>query len=446
MAVAGAVPVVLLKQGPERDAQQDNDSDDGVDSETGEVPFDYAALEEAQRIAAGGAGATPGADGEETRKRKCRGGDKAAQKRRKRQRREDDMLRAEQAGVVIPSRKSCKVLAAGSQEARHGVGALGAQTVTRDTREAIMDAVQQAEDPKTAAALMRVAKQEARKEKLDEAGNARRLFVTNLPFKMTENELREWLSACGTIREVHLTRDKATSHSLGYAHVLFDKAASVDEAIQRFDQTEKHGRIIRVTTVKKGDRFQFHLPQELKDDICALMREKYEGMNLSTIKDAWQKRHPGQKLDASKWGFKNFSSAVRTIEGVCLESHLEKSLTFLAFFEGSPAHKAFLEAKSTRNLQKSEGTGEKSEDASCQTKDIGGCGERKSEVAGLNADDVQLSTQLKSDDNQNSSVHAQADSADSGAPANSLNSDSSKGACDAEESSKCGGTDEKSEG
>merc|ERR1712048_1273746 len=87
------------------------------------------------------------------------------------------------------------------------------------------------------------------------------------------------------------------------------------------------------------------LPQELQDDIVALIREAYEGKNLSTIKDAWLKRHPGQSLDTAKWGFKNFSTAMATIEDVTLELHLEKTLTKLAFFEGSPAHLAYQEDK-----------------------------------------------------------------------------------------------------
>merc|ERR1712190_633309 len=71
----------------------------------------------------------------------------------------------------------------------------------------------------------------------------------------------------------------------------------------------------------------------------------YEGKNISTIRDAWQKRHPGQKLDACKWGFKNFSHAMQTVEGIHLEKHLEKGPTFLAFLEGSPAHQRFIEER-----------------------------------------------------------------------------------------------------
>merc|ERR1712125_37373 len=89
------------------------------------------------------------------------------------------------------------------------------------------------------------------------------------------------------------------------------------------------------------------LPEELKEDVRGLIREAYEGKNISTIKDAWQKRHPGQKLDTAKYGFKNFSTAMHTVEGVKLEHHFvnKEMLTYLAFFIDSPAHKAFLEER-----------------------------------------------------------------------------------------------------
>merc|ERR1719436_348884 len=140
-----------------------------------------------------------------------------------------------------------------------------------------------------------------------------------------------------------MSKDKATSKPLGYAHVQFESTASVEEALQKCDRFDVQGRVVRVARVGKGEKCQFELPQELQDDIVALIREAYEGKNISTIKDAWQKRHPGQKLDACKWGFKNFSHAMQTVEGVRLEKHLEKTLTFLAFLEGSPAHQRFIE-------------------------------------------------------------------------------------------------------
>jgi hypothetical protein len=182
--------------------------------------------------------------------------------------------------------------------------------------------------------------------------NERTAFVTNLSFKVTEQELRDCFGKAGTIRSIRFSRDKATTHLLGYAHVQFEAASSVAAAMRMCDGTELHDRVMRVATT--GEKVEFRLPEEIKEDFRALMREAYEGKNISTIKDAWQKRHPGVKLDTTRWGFKNFSSAFRTVEGVSLEKNLDKCLTDQAYFTGSAAHAAHLEAKRLKDEAEAE--------------------------------------------------------------------------------------------
>merc|ERR1712187_419106 len=143
---------------------------------------------------------------------------------------------------------------------------------------------------------------------------------------------------------------KETSKNLGYAHVQYQTVEDAASAVELRDGKELKDRIVRIALAKKGEKFQFELPVNIREDIRGLEREAYEGKNISAIKDAWQKRHPGQKLDACKWGFKNFSHAMQTVEGVRLEKHIEKTLTFLAFLEGSPAHQLFLEQKQQREV------------------------------------------------------------------------------------------------
>ncbi|CAE7214942.1 RBM34 [Symbiodinium natans] len=192
-------------------------------------------------------------------------------------------------------------------------------------------------------AIARVAKDSERRARVAKATNARSVFITNLPFKAQEEEIRSWLGAAGEIKGLRLNRDKVTTKALGFGHVQFESSKAADAAVEQCDKVELHGRVMRVAPVAPNTKFQFELPQNIKEDLVGLIREAYEGKNISTIKDAWQKRHPGEKLDTSKWGFKNFSSSMKTLEGVTLEHHLEKTLTYLAFFDGSPAHKAYLE-------------------------------------------------------------------------------------------------------
>jgi len=390
-------------------------SDDDVDSEAGDslITFDYAALEEAQRIASQAPTTLEAEDDQAALKRKQRGGCKESKQRRKKQKREDDVLRAKKAGLPVPSLKDILARAAAKAKAAPATSSASGsgETKTSDSQAAaaplaedgksepscssnVAAAVEakdgvhteacSADDPRTAAALRRVAKENARRALVAQAQNARTVFVTNLPFKTTEQEIKEWLGTCGEIKSVRLSRDKATTKSLGYAHVQFASPTSVEVAIEKCDRFDVQGRVVRLSRVAQGESFQFELPQEIKDDIRALMQE-FEGRNLSTIKDAWQKRHPGQKLNTSKWGFKNFSTAMRTIEGVCLEHHLEKTLTYLAFFQGSPAHHTFIEEKRRREEAASASkaapaAGDKRQDATAAVETAGAAAEQ--EVAG----------------------------------------------------------------
>lgn len=198
------------------------------------------------------------------------------------------------------------------------------------------------QDPRDAAALARAGKEAARRARLFESIAERTVFLNNVPFKATEQELIGALQGCGKVSHVRLSKDKATSKVLGYAHVRFETPEAARAAEASYSRFELHDRVVHLASAQPGQRTEFKLPQDIQDDITNLLREAYEGHNLSTIRDAWQKRHPGQKLDVQKWGFKNFSTALKTIASICLERHLEKSLTILAFLTGSERHKAFV--------------------------------------------------------------------------------------------------------
>lgn len=406
MAIDEAVPMsvaedavkehasVLSDATPVPEVQQtlNGDDDDDLDSEVGDslISFDYAALEEAQRIAASqGDIADDAAIAEEGHKRKHRGGCKESHKRRKKERREDDILRAKQAGLYVPSLKEILAAAAAasssaessqkvepekasaSQAQPPDIARVSSSEGHESSFTQVSPGVAPSESPlanepsatatasgsavpdaKAEASAKRVAKEAARRSKIAASVNARTIFITNLPFKVTETEISDWLAECGKVKRVRLSMDKGTSKPLGYAHVQFESSASVDTAIQKYDRYDVRGRVVRVARVGKDAKCEFELPQELKDDIVALIREKYEGTNISTIKDAWQKRHPGQKLDTHKYGFKNFSTAMKTVQGISLEHHVEKFKTYLAFFTGSDAHKALLEDRKRRAAEK----------------------------------------------------------------------------------------------
>eukprot|EP00913_Durusdinium_trenchii_P009065 g8524.t1 len=192
-----------------------------------------------------------------------------------------------------------------------------------------------------AVALRRVTKDSERRVR------AAKAFVFG--WAVNEDEIREWLGPAGDIKGLRLNRDKATTKALGYGHVQFANPEAASAAVQQCDKIELHGRVMRVAPIS-SEKFQFELPSDIKDRASTGLDRglAYEGKNISTIKDAWQKRHPGTKLNTTKWGFKNFSTALKTLEGVVLEHHLEKTLTYLAFFQDSEKHQEFLQAKARK--------------------------------------------------------------------------------------------------
>jgi RNA recognition motif-containing protein len=77
-----------------------------------------------------------------------------------------------------------------------------------------------------------------------------RLFVGNLPYDVTEAELRELLSAAGPPGTVRIPTDRETGKPRGFAFVEFGDAAHAEEAIRRFHQQLFKGRPLVVNEAR----------------------------------------------------------------------------------------------------------------------------------------------------------------------------------------------------
>lgn len=72
-----------------------------------------------------------------------------------------------------------------------------------------------------------------------------RLFVRNLPYSATEEDLRETFERFGTLEEVHLPANKSGT-SKGFALVLFSDPSGAVEAFQAMDGATFQGRILHI--------------------------------------------------------------------------------------------------------------------------------------------------------------------------------------------------------
>ncbi len=92
------------------------------------------------------------------------------------------------------------------------------------------------------------------------ASNGRRpvisakIFVGNLNYQTTQNELREFLKEAGEIVDVYLPSDRATGRPRGFAFVEFSSEDEAATAIEKFNGQELGGRPLRLDTAEDRPR------------------------------------------------------------------------------------------------------------------------------------------------------------------------------------------------
>lgn len=79
---------------------------------------------------------------------------------------------------------------------------------------------------------------------------ATRLFVGNLTYNSTENDLQDYFSQAGTVVSVDIMQDRATGRSRGFAFVEMSSQAEADKAVEMFHQKEFQGRTLTVNEAR----------------------------------------------------------------------------------------------------------------------------------------------------------------------------------------------------
>ncbi|MGE0483716.1 MAG: RNA recognition motif domain-containing protein [Gammaproteobacteria bacterium] len=81
------------------------------------------------------------------------------------------------------------------------------------------------------------------------------LYVGNLPYSVTEDQLRDTFAAYGEVARVNLITDKFSGQSKGFAFVEMPDNAAADAAIKALNDTQMGGRNIKVNQAKpRGER------------------------------------------------------------------------------------------------------------------------------------------------------------------------------------------------
>ena len=79
----------------------------------------------------------------------------------------------------------------------------------------------------------------------------KRLYIGNIPFSATEEELRELFARHGTVTGVDLITDRETGRPRGFAFVEMEDSAAADAAIEAVDGSDLGGRNIRVNEAQE---------------------------------------------------------------------------------------------------------------------------------------------------------------------------------------------------
>ena len=79
---------------------------------------------------------------------------------------------------------------------------------------------------------------------------SKKLYVGNLAFQTTGNDLRELFGQAGTVESASVIEDRDTGQSKGFAFVEMSTEEEATEAIEQFNGKEVAGRTLKVNEAR----------------------------------------------------------------------------------------------------------------------------------------------------------------------------------------------------
>ncbi|HXK41431.1 MAG: RNA-binding protein [Anaerolineae bacterium] len=77
-----------------------------------------------------------------------------------------------------------------------------------------------------------------------------KLYVGNLPYSITEEDLRELFAQAGAVQSVALIKDRDSGRSKGFGFVEMETAEAAQAAITKFNNYEYQGRNLTVNIAR----------------------------------------------------------------------------------------------------------------------------------------------------------------------------------------------------
>ena len=82
-----------------------------------------------------------------------------------------------------------------------------------------------------------------------------KLYVGNLSFDTTENDIQDLFAEVGTVREAVLIQDKMTGKSRGFGFVTMSTDEEAQNAAQQLNGKDLHGRNLTVNEARPREEF-----------------------------------------------------------------------------------------------------------------------------------------------------------------------------------------------
>lgn len=76
------------------------------------------------------------------------------------------------------------------------------------------------------------------------------IYVGNLPYSITEDDLKNAFEKFGAVTSVKIIIDKATGRSKGFAFVEMENSSEGNQAIKSLNETDLNGRNIKVNEAR----------------------------------------------------------------------------------------------------------------------------------------------------------------------------------------------------
>jgi RNA recognition motif-containing protein len=76
------------------------------------------------------------------------------------------------------------------------------------------------------------------------------IYVGNLPYGISEDELKNAFAKFGSVTSVKIIMDKATGRSKGFAFVEMANSSEGNQAIKSLNETDLNGRNIKVNEAR----------------------------------------------------------------------------------------------------------------------------------------------------------------------------------------------------